>query len=529
MMLEPLDRLALPGLGSAASAGTATALGRSWWIAGTTLAIVIAWIVGWYWNTGATMVGIWTRSETFAHGFAVPRVPAWLVGRARGTLAARAPRPSWWVLAPICAAGAGWLLGELGTVNALSQFSFVALIVLAVPAVLGTQVARLIAFPLAFLFFAVPVGEFMMPKLMEWTADVTVRALQITGIPVFREGQSFIIPSGKWSVVEACSGVRYLIASLVVGTLYAYLSYRTLLRRLVFIGFSILVPIVANWIRAYTIVMIGHLSGNRYAVGVDHLIYGWVFFGAVILIMFWIGGHWRDDLDADAAARAAAPVSRVNSPAEFLLVAAIAAVVTAAWPIAYGTIDRINVASPAALPVLGAAGPWSASAERLAAWQPRFQRPSAELQQTFSRGGAPVGVYVGYYRDQSPERKLVNSENVLVASDDHVWSRVASGTRSIVVDGRPVEAKTAVLKDSLGDVLVVWYWYWIDGRVTASDSVAKAYTAISRLLGHGDDGAIVAVYARNAEAGAADAALDAFVREMGPDVAALLERARSRR
>ena len=43
------------------------------------------------------------------------------------------------------------------------------------------------------------------------------------------------------------------------------------------------------------IVMIGHLSGNKLAVGVDHLIYGWLFFGFVILIMFWIGARWRED------------------------------------------------------------------------------------------------------------------------------------------------------------------------------------------------------------------------------------------
>ena len=53
-----------------------------------------------------------------------------------------------------------------------------------------------------------------------------------------------------------------------------------------FIAASIVVPIVANWLRAYMIVMIGHLSNNKYAVGVDHLIYGWVFFGVVMMLLF---------------------------------------------------------------------------------------------------------------------------------------------------------------------------------------------------------------------------------------------------
>ncbi|TNY03004.1 archaeosortase/exosortase family protein, partial [Escherichia coli] len=70
---------------------------------------------------------------------------------------------------------------------------------------------RRIAFPLGFLFFAVPFGDFLTPWLMERTADFTVVALRASGIPVFREGLEFIIPSGSWSVVQACSGIRYLM------------------------------------------------------------------------------------------------------------------------------------------------------------------------------------------------------------------------------------------------------------------------------------------------------------------------------
>jgi exosortase/archaeosortase family protein len=137
--------------------------------------------------------------------------------------------------------------------------------------------------------------------------DFTIAALQATGIPVYREGLNFVIPSGSWSVVEACSGVRYLIASFMVGTLFAYLNYNSWKRRAGFMLISIVVPIVANWLRAYMIVMIGHLSGNTLAVGVDHLIYGWVFFGVVIMIMFMIGARWSEPQ----------VVRRLNDPIEF--------------------------------------------------------------------------------------------------------------------------------------------------------------------------------------------------------------------
>ena len=96
------------------------------------------------------------------------------------------------------------------------------------------------AFPLFFLLLAVPFGEAFLPYLMSWTADFTVAALLLTGIPVYREGTFFALPSGQWSVVEACSGLRYLIASITIGTLYAYLTYQRWWKRALCVAFSVL-------------------------------------------------------------------------------------------------------------------------------------------------------------------------------------------------------------------------------------------------------------------------------------------------
>ena len=245
-----------------------------------------------YFDTAKAIVLIWSRSETFTHGFVVPPIVVWLIWRQRQALRHLTPKPSAVGFLLLTGAAFAWLLGDLAAIDAVMQMAFVSMVVLLVPALLGVSVARAIAFPLAFLFFAVPIGEFAMPQLMVWTADFTVLALRLSGIPVFREGLQFVIPSGNWSVVEACSGVRYLIASLTVGTLFAYLNYQSTSRRVVFIAVSLVVPIVANWLRAYLIVLLGHLSGNKLAAGVDHLIYGWVFFGVVILLMFMIGSRW---------------------------------------------------------------------------------------------------------------------------------------------------------------------------------------------------------------------------------------------
>ena len=167
------------------------------------LTVLLLAILGLYQHTATGMVAIWSRSDTYAHGFVVPLISLWLIWRIRHSLAALNPQPA--ALAWLLMVGAAglWLAGDLVAVNSVTQFALVALLVLAVPAVLGWQLARAMAFPLGFLFFAVPFGDFMLPTFMDWTADFTVLALRATGIPVYREGLQFVIPSGNWSALPA--------------------------------------------------------------------------------------------------------------------------------------------------------------------------------------------------------------------------------------------------------------------------------------------------------------------------------------
>ena len=258
------------------------------------LALTLVAIVALYWPTAQSIVAIWDRSETFAHGFLIVPIVLYLLWTRRKLIAQQTPVADWLGAGLLALAGMAWLVANAGKVQVVQQFAFVAMIPAAVIAIAGRRAAWAMAFPLAFLFLGVPVGEGLIPPLMDFTADFTVAALKLSGMPVYREGTFFMIPSGQWSVVEGCSGLRYLIASITVGTLYAYLSYQDLRKRVIFIALSVIVPIIANGLRAYMIVMIAHLSDMKLALGIDHLIYGWVFFGIVMLLLFWIGSYWRD-------------------------------------------------------------------------------------------------------------------------------------------------------------------------------------------------------------------------------------------
>jgi len=137
-----------------------------------------------YWHTWSAMVQIWIRSETFAHAFVVPPISAWLIWRKRSDLARQEVQSCWPALLLLLPLGAVWLMGDMLGANALTQLAVMGMLPVVVLAILGRGVARALFFPLAFLFFCVPVGDFLVPYMMQSTADFTVMALRWSGVPV---------------------------------------------------------------------------------------------------------------------------------------------------------------------------------------------------------------------------------------------------------------------------------------------------------------------------------------------------------
>ncbi len=497
---------------------------KNWPSKGLTATVFcLLWVLFWYWDTAWAMGKFVANSDTFAHALVVPPIAIWLIWRARAQLSNHSATPFWWGLIAITALGFSWLLGELAAVNALTQFSLVATLILIVPTVLGLSIARAIAFPLFFVIFSVPIGDFLLPTLMEWTANFTVIALRLSGIPVYREGLQFVIPSGYWSVVEACSGIRYLIASITVGTLFAYLNYHSLNRRLLFILVSILVPVIANWVRAYLIVLLGHFSDNKLATGADHLIYGWVFFGLVIFLMFVIGARWSEP-ELIAVASPSETTENQQPKTKLWLIAFVVAVITAAFPLAENALQRSNSQNPVAFSTpLSLSSPWQ-QVPPTTDFSPAFENPSATLNETFSDGKQTVGVFIGYYRNQNYQRKLISSTNVLVRTKDSTWAQTSQGQSEVGIGTQNIKVITAELRNLSSDQqrLDVWQWYWVNGQLTSSAHLAKFNTAISRLLGKGDESAVIILYTPKTSDIDSQKVLQAFVAVNAENIAKIL-------
>lgn len=496
-----------------------------WTIAAALSLAAIIGLIVLHWDVVLFTAHTWSSNETFTHGFLIFPISGYLIWKRRLQLAQLTPRPVFWPLLVVLMFTAIWELGYLARVMILQQYALVGMIIMSVWATLGTRVVREIAFPLAFLLFAVPVGEMLLPPLMEFTADFTVTALQLTGIPVYREGNFFSIPSGNWSVVEACSGLRYLIASLTLGLLYAYMTYRSFWRRAIFVALSVIVPLLANGIRAYMIVMLGHLSDMRIAVGVDHLIYGWLFFGLVMLLLFWAGSFWREDDQAEdhprqRAAEAGAPASLNRIATTAVLVIAVAAIGPVhAHLLEKKTFSEVELALP--LPADG----WRPTPQPLANWEPHFLGSKVSRMGTYQNGEREAMLYLGYFRDQEQGSELIQSQNVVVSTTNRAWGNIGESDRRVRISGSEIPVRQTLLRGP-GTRLVVWHWYWVDGHFEANPYRVKYLGALSKFRGRGDDAAVVVVAApyqdRPEEA---LPALQSFAEAMLPGIRDVLDRA----
>lgn len=487
-------------------------------------------IIAIFWPTIWSMVSIWSRSDTFAHGFLVVPVFIWLIWHERSSLRGSSGNPTLLPIIAIAAAGFLWLAARLSAVLSVEQLAVVFIIQAAGVAILGWGLSKRLAVPLAFLLFAVPFGEVLLPTLIDWTADATVSLLRLSGVPVFREGNHFQLPSGRWSVVEACSGLRYLIASMFGGTIYAYLRFRSTRRRLAFIAASILVPIGANWLRAYGIVMLAHYTDNKLGVSVDHIIYGWFFFGIVMLLLFWLGSFWAEDLQphVDSKQRLAPltppPLQESNALWRVCL-ACVGAI--SIWPIALYPLESRDASTIAELPTISAAKEWLPSKGN-SEWTPRFVGASDELKQRFEHSGQWVDLYIAYYRNQHQGSELIGAKNQLVYPGDVSWRKADSRSRRVNWSGETVEVQGATIVGT-GSRLDVLELYWVDGTYTGNEYVAKVLLALARLRGRGDDSAAVVVAADTSQVNSSASLLDRFATEMGQSISDALQQTRNKR
>lgn len=426
-----------------------------------------------YRESFAGLVETWVNDSTYLHCSLILPITAWLVWRRRADLRLVHYAPSGLGAVGLIGATGAWAISHLSGVQAAEQFAVVAMIPACVVGALGVPAARIIAFPLGFLFFAVPVGGFLVPTLMRFTADIAAGALQLSGIPTLRSQMYISVPAGDFEVAKACSGLNYLLAGLVLGALYSHLTFQKSWKRAICVGLFVAVLVLANGLRAFLTILVSEKTSMTFGPGMEHVELGRVLFVAVVFLMFWIGHRFADSVKPLQLAPAVGTGPwKAASIAAFVL----ALVVIISGPSA-AAIMRVRADEIAAREIPGlclppAKRPWVQAVSNRATWVPIYPGNVRSLVTSFTRAdGAHVSVYIGVFALGRRDGAEMVSDQNRIADDE---GRSLISRRSVGRETSGLAFAVTEIEARAGGVLrLVWSWYDVDGFRMTDDVLAK--------------------------------------------------------
>jgi exosortase A len=464
---------------------------RAWRIHGALLGALVLLILVAFRHDVAEMVTIWWIYSTYSHAFLIVPISLWLVWEKRAQLRRIQPvaePPALWALPVLLFL---WWMGELSTINELEQFAIVGLVILAVLTMLGRRVFKIIWFPALYLFFMVPTGQYLIAPMQRFATKFTDAGLTLLNIAHYTHGTFIDVSNGAFEVAEACAGLRFMIATVALGVIFAYISFRKWYKIALFMLSCVIVPLIGNGLRVLGIIVLAHYTNNRYGAGADHVVYGWGFNIAILLVLFLIGSFFRDPIPDHTEATAISPGS--DSLTRTFAVFAASVVLIFSLP-AYSSwresqtqaADVSGLTKPLIVPG------WR-NVQPIGDWAPDYSRMAARLTLSIVPDGptatVPVDLYIAYYGDAGTGHELT-------AHIDHLWNAktmtlLTSRRVGAQLQGRNLQMQEMIVTSPVARRLI-WSTYWIDGRFTASSFETKLLQVPAALSGH-EGQAVVAI------------------------------------
>lgn len=479
------------------------------------LSIAALALLALFWRDWLAMADQWWNSSTYNHILFVPAILVWLVSVRVQELARLQPRAWWPGLFVIAGALLMWLLGALAGVNVARQLGAIAMVQGAVVTLLGPRVSAGLIFPLFYALFLVPFGDELVPALQLITAKLTIAFTHMSGIAAQIDGVFIDTPAGLFEVAEACSGVKFLVAMVALGVFVSHVSFTSRAKRAAFLAVCVVMPIIANGIRAWGTIYIAQFQGIEFAAGLDHIIYGWIFFAIVMGVTLALS--WRffdravDDhfIDAGAIGRAGwlgrLPQGAIR-PSRALAAIAVLAFAGFMWE---GLASRVSAPMPANIALPDVPGWHRADYTPEIWWEPRANGADHRLLGSYRDfTGRRVEVFFALYAAQDDGREAGGyGQGALIPESD--WRWLEPGPAAAPAKSERLLARGRVERLALT-------YYRTGGLITGSNARLKLATMGDRLLLRENSTAMLILSVEDRPGETSENGLAAFRKAIGP-------------
>lgn len=473
------------------------------------------------------LIGQWNQLDggDYGHGYLVLLISAYLMFYNRQRLMVLTPCPEYRAILAVLGASMLWAVVVLVDVEMMQTVALLLLVLSMMWALLGTRVTQILVFPVLYISFSIPIWFPLTPLLQDLTADIVFWLIRVMEIPALRIENTIVLPSGKLSVSEACAGLRYLMAALSLGTLYAYLNYEAFLSRLTVVLVAAGIAVLANILRVFIVVYLAYTTDMQHPFVQDHVFLGWYLFGGLVVLLLVVDSllHRNSLHEPDGALDKAGykPVPCANGKLQFVAIALVTAMFISAGPAIVFSINSQSqfVSYPVQAKSLLATEKWSYMDADEDGWTPQYRGAVNHKMVFHDKYNNKIHLYLGVYPTQRQGEELINDLNRI--SDNKIWHTRYQRPKQYTVGGDQVLEQ--ILEKNDGTRRLVWYWYHVAGQDTANKYQAKALQVLGLLNGK-RQASIVAVAAKlGDDSEYTREILSRFAAEMGPSLSRVID------
>lgn len=238
------------------------------------LLVILAYLPVFAW-----MIDRWMAAETYySHGFLVPLVSALLIWKKRNDLAKIKIKPSKWGLLFFAVGLIAHAISALLHIYFSSGFSLILVLIGVILISFGKDFFKKVLFPVLFLVFMIPLPLFSISnlsfKLKIFASQISTSLLKLIGIGAVREGSTILTEHSYLVVEDPCSGIRSLISLIALGSLMAYLSKVSKIKKAILFSSAIPIAVSSNIFRIIALSLANEIYGLKFSSGIFHDITG---------------------------------------------------------------------------------------------------------------------------------------------------------------------------------------------------------------------------------------------------------------
>jgi len=242
-----------------------------------------------YFTTFTELFQVWNSNEDYSHGFFILPISLYLIWRRREEILSQPATPERWGYALMALWVVTYIIGTVGHISTFANVSMIIFVIGAFAILINGRAAHIVLFPAFFMIFMFPIPSEIYARvtnpLMLISTNISFHILSILDVPILKEGNLLFLPNYKMEVVNACSGIRSMLAIMAITLLVGYLYIGSKVIRAVFFLVSVPIALFGNVFRITSTALLAYFYSPQAAEGFSHTFAGIVTFFISFLII----------------------------------------------------------------------------------------------------------------------------------------------------------------------------------------------------------------------------------------------------